>query len=195
MHRAAAAPRPLLGQPAHPANPSSPQAGDKVVYSKYAGTELEVQGGNYVLLKVRRRWKLPDRARRCRCRLEGPLLSSACFAALYAMRCSVQGSRTCREERRSNVQCTTMCPVAAPWSRATSGSRWHLITPGSMPALAHLLCPACCGWMQEDDVIGLLPGGDDIAKLQPLQVRGACACEEHVLLLVGQLQCGWLACM
>ncbi len=25
--------------------------------------------------------------------------------------------------------------------------------------------------MQEDDVIGLLPGGDDISKLQPLQVR------------------------
>lgn len=38
-------------------------------------------------------------------------------------------------------------------------------------------------------MIGLLPGGDDIAKLQPLQVRGICACEEHVLLLlVGQLQ-------
>lgn len=29
------------------------QNGDKVVYSKYAGTELKVQGGDYVLLKVR----------------------------------------------------------------------------------------------------------------------------------------------
>ena len=29
------------------------QAGDKVVYSKYAGTELEVQGDTLVLLKVR----------------------------------------------------------------------------------------------------------------------------------------------
>lgn len=28
----------------------------------------------------------------------------------------------------------------------------------------------CVLWLQEDDVIGLLPGGDDIAKLQPLQV-------------------------
>lgn len=61
MPRAAAAPRLQPGRPAHPASPSLPQTGDKVVYSKYAGTELEVQGGNYVLLKVRRRWKLPDR--------------------------------------------------------------------------------------------------------------------------------------
>lgn len=30
------------------------QNGDKVVYSKYAGTELKVQGGDFVLLKVRR---------------------------------------------------------------------------------------------------------------------------------------------
>lgn len=29
------------------------QNGDKVVYSKYAGTELKVQGGDFVLLKVR----------------------------------------------------------------------------------------------------------------------------------------------
>lgn len=29
------------------------QAGDKVVYSKYAGTEVELQGDSYVLLKVR----------------------------------------------------------------------------------------------------------------------------------------------
>ena len=28
------------------------QNGDKVVYSKYAGTELKVQGADYVLLKV-----------------------------------------------------------------------------------------------------------------------------------------------
>ena len=38
----------------HP-NPSLPllQVGDKVVYSKYAGTEIELQGDNFVLLKVR----------------------------------------------------------------------------------------------------------------------------------------------
>lgn len=29
------------------------QAGDKVIYSKFAGTELELQGDSYVLLKVR----------------------------------------------------------------------------------------------------------------------------------------------
>ena len=29
------------------------QNGDKVVYSKYAGTELKVEGADYVLLKVR----------------------------------------------------------------------------------------------------------------------------------------------
>ena len=29
------------------------QNGDKVVYSKYAGTELKMQGGDFVLLKVR----------------------------------------------------------------------------------------------------------------------------------------------
>jgi hypothetical protein len=29
------------------------QSGDKVVYSKYAGTELELQGDTFVLLKVR----------------------------------------------------------------------------------------------------------------------------------------------
>jgi hypothetical protein len=29
------------------------QEGDKVVYSKYAGTELELQGDAFVLLKVR----------------------------------------------------------------------------------------------------------------------------------------------
>ncbi len=28
------------------------QNGDRVVYSKYAGTELQVQGADYVLLKV-----------------------------------------------------------------------------------------------------------------------------------------------
>lgn len=28
------------------------QNGDKVVYSKYAGTELKVEGADYVLLKV-----------------------------------------------------------------------------------------------------------------------------------------------
>lgn len=30
----------------------TPQAGDKVVYSKYAGTEVAVAGSDYVLLKV-----------------------------------------------------------------------------------------------------------------------------------------------
>ena len=50
--------------PAHSSSPLLPalilmprflQAGDKVVYSKYAGTELELQGENFVLLKVGRR--------------------------------------------------------------------------------------------------------------------------------------------
>lgn len=36
----------------------------------------------------------------------------------------------------------------------------------------HTWCALCVLWLQEDDVIGLLPGGDDIAKLQPLQVGG-----------------------
>lgn len=43
--------------PPRPQPPPQPlrclQAGDKVVYSKYAGTELEVQGEQFVLLKVR----------------------------------------------------------------------------------------------------------------------------------------------
>lgn len=34
-------------------NNNSMQNGDKVVYSKYAGTELKVEGADYVLLKVR----------------------------------------------------------------------------------------------------------------------------------------------
>jgi len=33
-------------------NNNSMQNGDKVVYSKYAGTELKVEGADYVLLKV-----------------------------------------------------------------------------------------------------------------------------------------------
>ncbi|KAI7844797.1 hypothetical protein COHA_001677 [Chlorella ohadii] len=66
--------RPTQGTVESAGSAKAVKAGDKVVYSKYAGTELEVQGGSYVLLK-------------------------------------------------------------------------------------------------EDDVIGLLPGGDDIAKLQPLQDR------------------------
>lgn len=48
-----ASPLILQEDPIRPA-PAPLQAGDKVVYSKYAGTELELQGGNYVLLKVRR---------------------------------------------------------------------------------------------------------------------------------------------
>ncbi|PRW44534.1 20 kDa chloroplastic [Chlorella sorokiniana] len=66
--------RPTQGTVESAGSAKAVKAGDKVVYSKYAGTELELQGGNFVLLK-------------------------------------------------------------------------------------------------EDDVIGLLPGGDDIAKLQPLQDR------------------------
>lgn len=79
------------GLPAHPPAvphspaPTLPQAGDKVVYSKYAGTELELQGGNFVLLKVRHRWKLPEQRQRRLSRSQALALGSACVAALCAV--------------------------------------------------------------------------------------------------------------
>lgn len=35
-----------------PSLPAAPQKGDRVVYSKYAGTEVELQSANYIILKV-----------------------------------------------------------------------------------------------------------------------------------------------
>ena len=37
--------------PSHYHHPGAPQAGDKVVYSKYAGTEVELADASFVLLK------------------------------------------------------------------------------------------------------------------------------------------------
>ena len=177
------APRPARAPP-HPANRSPAQSGDKVVYSKYAGTEIELQGDNYVLLKVRR---LPgggtfqtggaaggpvggsaprprtSAAARTSC-------SSVAGSKIHAMSGVAAAAHALRRRWRAPAA-TCCCPLLpSPSSAACWPADWAAV----------LLC-----LLQEDDVIGLL-SGDDIAKLQPLQVRARSGCRRYCWCCAGR---------
>lgn len=141
--------------------PRSPQSGDRVVYSKYAGIEVAIGGDEHVLLKVRRRGRgaaarapagaaAPGHGRAGRGSGPGPSPSPA-DACGGSQPQPAGGELVPRQHQRQH-------------ERKRQRKRHH--RPPPPPP-------------QEEDVIGVLPSGDNIAKLKPLgdrvliKVRGA----------------------
>lgn len=119
------------------------QNGDKVVYSKYAGTELKVQGGDFVLLKVRH-ISLPQ--------LASTMHYSSCTGRIPCMPLTQSRVRpTCSYFLLFVAFCSAM-PVLV----------------STMQQHAHIQHVPV--GMQEEDVIGVL-NSTDIAQLLPLGDR------------------------
>jgi co-chaperonin GroES (HSP10) len=142
------------------------QSGDRVVYSKYAGTELAISGDEHVLLKVRPRADGDGGPQHLRASASGRRLRPVTAAASDRQR-QRKSCATLAAARRRTPEIFGWEPEppvrCAPW----------LCPGGAFPALASPI-PAPApppSRPQEDDVIGVLTSGDNIAKLKPLGDR------------------------
>jgi co-chaperonin GroES (HSP10) len=115
------------------------QSGDKVVYSKYAGTELELQGDSFVLLKVR--WVQPvgkvlERRRR------GPLAGLAMLPGVPALQAS--GSFRTIDSKLWNHELVWLASAAC-FPGASVVPLRLVDTPAQLPIPCHPGCVCAAG--------------------------------------------------
>lgn len=140
------------------------QKGDKIVYSKYAGTEVELQSEEFVILKVRFGFQ--------------KLVEGISDRVVQVLTCMTLPWWICHKEQQ--CWCWSWMEVGMTNRYLWDGLCCHnipILPPATYPT-AH--SPACSSPQppirppvsppQEDDVIGLI-NGDDIAALRPCQDR------------------------
>ena len=88
---------------------TSVQNGDKVVYSKYAGTELKVQGADYVLLKVRTLHCSPHCTSTCRLGMSPPSRAYCARLTCLPQPVLVMPSQYCTSCLKANIAGANIC--------------------------------------------------------------------------------------